>query len=65
MSDNHPEIMVSIQRAADYTGLSYYCVRKLCQDNEIPYIRSGRKYCVNLPKLVEYLGQIHEPVHSL
>ena len=60
MTKQYPEIMVSIQKAADYTGLSYFCIRKLCRNHQIPYILSGRKHCVNLPKLVEYLGQVHE-----
>jgi excisionase family DNA binding protein len=59
-----PKIMVSIREASDHTGLSYYAVRKLCLSGKITFVKSGVKYYINLPKLLEYLdaGQ-EEPSH--
>ena len=59
MTKEYPEIMVSIQKAADYTGLSYYCIRKLCRNHQITYILSGRKHCV------EEIGSKETRFHDL
>lgn len=50
------KIMVSINEASKYTGLSYHTIRKLCLENRIVYMRSGVKYYINLPKLIEYIN---------
>ena len=50
------KIMTTIKEAAEHTGLSYYFIRRLCMTNQITYARSGSKYYINLPKLVEYLN---------
>ena len=48
--------MRTIKEAAGATGLSYYCVRRMCQKCEIRYIKSGNRYLVNLDLLVGYLN---------
>ena len=54
--DNGIPRMVSIREAAELTGLSKICIRKLCWENKICYKRSGSKYLINLQKFSEYLN---------
>lgn len=49
-------MMKTIKQAAVETGLSYSCIRQLCIENKIKFIRSGKKYYVNMPSLIEYCG---------
>jgi hypothetical protein len=51
------KIMVSIREASEHTGLSCYAVRKLCLTGQITFVRSGVKFYINLPKLMEYLNE--------
>lgn len=46
---------ISIQQAADQTGLSYYYIRALVLDNKVKHIKSGAKYLINTDSLAEYL----------
>lgn len=48
--------MNTLREAAEATGLSYDCLRKMCLRNEIVYIKSGNKFLINMDKLVEYLN---------
>lgn len=48
--------MVTIQAAADQTGLSYGYIRKLCLAGKIVFVRSGSKYLINLEKFIDYLN---------
>ena len=48
--------MVTISEASEITGLSYGCIRQLCDAHKIPHIRSGVKIMVNMPKLAEYMN---------
>lgn len=48
--------MVSINEASARTGLSYEFLRSLCLTDKIVYFRSGRKYLINLQKLVSFLN---------
>lgn len=48
--------MATIQEAADQTGLSYDYIRKLCIQEKIVYIRTGKKRLVNMDKLLGYLN---------
>ena len=54
------KIMVTIREASNQTGLSYYAVRRLCLTGQITFVRSGVKYYINLPKLLEYLNDGQE-----
>lgn len=51
------KIMVTIREAAERTGLTYSCVRRLCKTDQIPYVRSGNKYFVNLARLLAFLDR--------
>lgn len=48
--------MITLREAAEKTGLSYDCLRKLCLQDKIVYIMAGRKFLVNQEKLVEFLN---------
>ena len=53
----HIPEMIPIKEAARRTGLSYDCIRKLCLQNKIVYIKAGCKFLVNFQKLCEYLNE--------
>ena len=55
MTDIYPE-MITLRTAASRTGLSYDALRKLCLDDQIVYIRIGKKYFINAGKLAEFLN---------
>lgn len=44
-----------ITDAARITGLSKYFIRKGCKSGEIPHVRSGMTYYVNVPALLQKL----------
>lgn len=48
--------MVTLAEASKQTGLSYGYLRKLCLTGQITHIRAGKKYLINLEKLVDYLN---------
>lgn len=48
--------MVTIKQASEMTGVSYDAIRRMCLNNQIVYIRAGKKFLINLGKLVEYLN---------
>ncbi len=37
------------------TDVTLYAIRKIVKENKIPYIRSGKKYLINVETLIEYL----------
>ena len=47
--------MITIKECADRTGISYDFIRKLCLLDKIVYIKTGKKFLINLEKLVQYL----------
>ena len=47
-------MMKSIKDASIETGLTYHCIRTLCLENKIKFIKSGTKYYVNMPSLFAY-----------
>ena len=49
--------MLCLREASKRTGLSYNHLRRLCLAGEIIYIKSGSKYLVNIPRLIEYLNR--------
>lgn len=49
--------MVTIKEAATRTGLSYEYIRQLIREKKIVHVMAGRKFLVNMEKLVEYLNQ--------
>lgn len=55
--------MVSINQARNETGLSYEFLRSLIREGKITYIRTGKKFLINLEKLVEYLENGEQDEH--
>ena len=53
-------MMRTINQAAEWTGLSYSFIRRLCMENKIKFVRSGKKYYVNMTSLSEYCGVFEE-----
>ena len=51
---------ITIQKAADMTGLSYYFIREMVLSNKIRYIKSGAKYLINVDSLNEYLESLEQ-----
>lgn len=47
-------MMKSIKEASEATGLSYHCIRNLCLEGKIKFIRSGSKYYVNMSSLLAF-----------
>lgn len=54
--------MLTIQQCADTTGLAYNCIRNLCLQDRIVYIKAGSKYLINFDKFVAYLNGDQEAV---
>lgn len=48
--------MLTIKETAKRTQLSETYVRNLVLNKKICFVRSGRKYLINLEKLVEFLN---------
>ena len=48
--------MLSIRETAKATGLPEYFLRELVANNEICFVKAGRKYLINIDKLIEYLN---------
>jgi hypothetical protein len=49
-------LMQSIPKASKATGLSKYFIRQLCERNLVPFLKSGNKFYVNLPVLMQMLN---------
>lgn len=39
------------------TGLSQYYIRRGCREGTIPHVKSGNKFLVNVPLLIEQMDQ--------
>ena len=46
-----------IAEACKTTGLSQYFLRQGCKDGTIPHVKSGGAYYINIPALMEALGE--------
>lgn len=49
--------MITIKETATRTGLSYEFIRKLCINNEIIHVRTGKRYLVNFNRFIDYLNE--------
>lgn len=49
--------MTTIRAAAKQTGLSYEFIRQLIREGKISYVQAGKKFLVNMERLVEYLNR--------
>lgn len=52
----------TIADATRTTGLSQYYIRRGCREGSIPHIKSGNKFLVNVPLLIERMDQMSEAV---
>lgn len=48
--------MLSIKETAKTTGVAEYYIRQLVAENEICFVKAGRKYLINLERFIEYLN---------
>ena len=48
--------MITIKEAAEKTGISYSRIRTLWLESKIVHIKAGRRFLINLEKLIEYLN---------
>ncbi len=48
--------MHTINETAQILGLAKYYIRQLVLQNKISYVRSGKKYLINLDKAIDYLN---------
>ena len=49
--------MVPIQECAKITKLAKYHIRQLVLQDKIRYVKTGKKYLINLDSLIEYLNK--------
>lgn len=47
----------TIADATRTTGLSQYFIRRGCKDGSIPHVKSGSKFLVNVPLLLEAMDR--------
>ncbi len=52
--------MATINEAAEITGLAKYFIRQLALTNKVKTIKAGKKYLINVDKLIEYLNAEQE-----
>ena len=48
--------MLTIKEVSLRTGLSQGFIRKLCINNEIVFVKSGKKYLINYNKFIDFLN---------
>lgn len=47
--------MITINEAARITKLAKYHIRQLVMQDKVKYVKSGKKYLLNLDSLIDYL----------
>jgi len=50
----------TIKEAASMTGLSVYYLRNGCRVGSVPAVKSGNRFLINVPKLLEKLDRESE-----
>ena len=58
------KMFMSISEACSATGLSQTYLRSGCKDGSIPHTKSGKKYLVNVPRLIEQLNNQYDEKKS-
>lgn len=48
--------MKTIQQLADETGVSYNAIRKWCLEKQIVFVKTGKKYLINVEKFYSFLN---------
>ena len=54
--DKHAPKMVTIKELSNLTGISEYCIRKLCKQNKIHFIQTGIKVLINYERFLDYMN---------
>lgn len=49
--------METIKQASKIIGLAEYHVRQLVKQSKVKFVRTGKKYLINLDSLIEYLNK--------
>lgn len=52
-----PSVM-TIPEAADFSGFSAYFIRRLCRENKLKHVNSGKKIYIQTASLKEYADRI-------
>lgn len=52
----------TIPEATRTTGLSQCFIRNGCRNGSIPHVKSGNKYLVNIPLMLEWMDQ--QSIHN-
>ena len=55
-NENYIPRMRTIKEVSTLTGVSYDALRKMCLRNEIPFIKCGKKFLINLDRFIDYLN---------
>lgn len=55
--DNRNTVYASIRQTALRTGCSEYYLRQRIANNDIMYIPCGKKFLINVPRLLEQLEE--------
>ncbi len=42
------------------SDITMYAIRQIVKERKIPYIRTGKKYLLNVEKLIDYISGIKE-----
>ena len=54
--DKNVPKMVTVKELVELTGISEYNIRRLCKQNIITFIKSGRKVLINYDRFLDYLN---------
>lgn len=54
--DTNVPKMVTVKELVELTGISEYNIRRLCKQNVITFIKSGRKVLINYDRFLDYLN---------
>lgn len=55
---NNAPIYMSINDAAKTSGMSAHYIRDLVKANKIKHVKSGMKYLINYPKMMDYFESL-------
>lgn len=55
---NNVPTYMSINDAAKTSGMSAHYIRDLVKENKIKHVKSGMKYLINYPKMMDYFESL-------
>lgn len=50
------EVIALIKKEDPSSAITYNCIKNLCIENKIKYVKTGNKYIVNIESLFKYLN---------